>query len=398
MRTCLFLSVFFCWLLTSLQLFAQTWQEFGIEKGPLTKCNSEMKLLLPLMLDQDMRLKLDKRVWENHELTKEQRLHAEIDTWTERGLDRERAESFAKRRMEASGRFAGVEFGFQDRVRAVVDVCGITSTSGSSTQTRYRSGNLEFTVQGKSEYYRVEAIETRQARRRLVISDDGNGEFQVLLIGTEYLLQIDQRPGELLRVIAIMGDDLFQFRGESFLEFSDKHPERCDHVLKVLDGVGVDAPPLRNSQRVAEAAKKQLAVLVGGSADELEELFAAVDSDEFEVREAAERTLTEDFESYESLIRAKVGQAGTSPHLKSVLNKVIEQNAKGHGDVRALDFLTSQNLLNSPEFLGSLLETATDDEKALIFRQLEKVTGQDFNRDVDALRKYLQREDQQDEQ
>ena len=69
----------------------------ALEEGPLNKCQNELRLVLPMTFDKDSRLKLDRKIWDQHALTDKERQEKEIQKWIARGLDAERAREFAGR-------------------------------------------------------------------------------------------------------------------------------------------------------------------------------------------------------------------------------------------------------------------------------------------------------------
>lgn len=261
------------------------------------------------------------------------------------------------------------------------------SIGGNNREVSFSGPNLSGRLGTQGDSVRLILDETASPQRTLEFNDDGRGGFRIQLSDPDGdLLLLNQSRGGSFAVVSMHGGQVFADQGESFLAFFRKNRKEMEtRILPTLDKFGIQ--PLLNPS-TPKARKAVLALLsrTPEAEDEGRRLLADLDSDTFEVRERAARSLNERYEIYKDLIQDRLKDRSLSLEVQKRLRDIAARHADSAWvgqTIAALD------LLQDPGYLVSLLDEASAKESPGLIRQLEKTTGKKLGPEPAAWKEWL---------
>ena len=163
------------------------------------------------------------------------------------------------------------------------------------------------------------------------------------------------------------------------------NPQAANKVLfPLLQQLGIRMPMDKTDPHVLKSALTRLE-MQSSDEEEVQQLIKDLGSGSYETRKTASEKLTEGFDRWSAQIEKSLQDESLTFETKARLKGIASENPKSETDI----LLTDQKLLESPEFLISLFDVATDDQKTFVAEQLKKVTGQNLGTDLDAWKKWL---------
>ncbi len=228
-------------------------------------------------------------------------------------------------------------------------------------------------------------------RRNLMLIDDDEGKLKLILSGDDATVIINQKADGKLHITGIIGEQVAIGSAESFPELVDRYPdfERIG-VFDLLRHNGIKMPLLVSDTRVKQRVISRLVAMEQIQPAKTEKLFADLDSDDFQVRDAATDTFSKNFETYAELIKEKQQEENLSFEVKSRLAQIIKKNSQQD---EVSDLISSANLLGSADYLVSLIPKQDKEQvKQAIIRRLKQITKQDFGEDVIAWQQWIEQQ------
>lgn len=374
----------------------------SLEEGPLLEHSSKLNVLLALQYTKNHRLQLDRKLWRQQRRSIEDQVESEIARHIARGMDEERARRLAGRHLERlqENPFLRTQSDFQDAVERFTEVaCNRgrgRSGSGDNLTANYRGEEMFVNAASDGSMREVSLHERGGLRRNFSVGDDGAGRFEFLLVGSDYLVRINQFVDKPVHIIMISGDNVFQAKVKDFKEFSETYPEEKTKLFKIMAQVGFDLPLTKENPDVKSFVLKHLSSTQGALPNEFEEIIDGLDANSFEEREEFKKILLENIDKYSMLIPIKLSSDETSAEAKRVLESINSKVLKQFKEGRIARFVQSEKLCNSPKYILKLYEQASADQQKAIVSQLKTLTQQDFGNDLEAWRQYLDTKQQKE--
>ena len=386
-------ALFFICVATTIvgNCFAQQKQihepEFG--EGTLEEVAEEMGGLLRLeWKDKNIALKRD---WDKRKkkVEKDEELEDAIEKLIERGVDERRLKQLAARDL---GNIFGEERpGVEEAFFAIQSKLG-----GGGGSSRIGSGRpnsrYSFTARGLSGSAYLGNFDTRftfeeskALERKFEFRDNGIGRLYFTFSCDQLFIRFIQNEKGNTQLIWVEGDKVNAYVGRTFSDFVNDNPQAANKVLfPLLQQLGIRMPMDKTDPHVLKSALTRLE-MQSSDEEEVQQLIKDLGSGSYEKRKTASERLTEGFDRWSAQIEKSLQDESLTFETKARLKGIASENPKSETDI----LLTDQKLLESPEFLISLFDVATDDQKTFVAEQLKKVTGQNLGTDLDAWKKWL---------
>jgi hypothetical protein len=184
----------------------------------------------------------------------------------------------------------------------------------------------------------------------------------------------------------IEGDQVNAYVGKSFQQFTENNRQVVERVLfPLFTRLGIKMPMDKTDPRVVSNVVAKIKNRKNGDHKAAQKLIGQLASKSFETRETASRRLAAGYEQWESIIKEHISKSSLSPEAEFRLNEIVA-DATGN---EVEQYISDLNLVDSPEYLVSLLNIVSTDEKPLIVEHLEALTKQTHGDDISAWQTWL---------
>ena len=365
--------------------------EFG--DGALEEVSAEMEKLLELKWNGDnlaLRRDWNERLKQEKAGDKDEgdELNDEIKKLIERGIPEQHAEQLAKVKLR-QGMMQKSRPGVEKAFMAIPTRGGSTSSGGSGDRRslRFSSRELSGAAVVTNDNLRFEFTENNGDERNFKISDNGEGQIKFEFSFDNLFIRLVQSDTGKTQLIYIDNDQADVYVGDTFFEFMKLNPRVSEELLfPLLKRLGVKTPLGRKDPRILAAAIIRLERMNAPNNKNVAELIKDLDSDSYQVRQAASKDLNKGYEQWSVTIKKHAEDTKLSLEARVRLKEIVDE--KGENEIANL--INGMRLLDSPDFLVSVLESANDTQKASVVKQLEKVTDQTHGTDLQAWKKWLQ--------
>ncbi len=333
-------------------------------------------------------LQLDRDHWgrEGDVKTKEQRKAELIKKFTARGLP----QKFAEKQAEMLVDRAPLEDAFAElRKSAGSFRSGMSNTNGLLYKS-FRGQDLGGGMTQNETTLTIEVIELVGDTRRLRVSDSPSGAFRLNLIqpSGKTVLILNQDEDGKVRLVHIDGDDVHNYKADSFLELYREHTAYVNETLfPAIRGVGVTLPLGPYDDRIVSAVFSRLkGELTDAERKNIGDILDNLESGDYPTRQAATKKLKKNYFRWRPVIQKAMKERKFSREAKSRIEGVIAANATADQYGQIIDGL---GLLKSPVYLVELLDRSKGEDRTAVLKHLRKVTGQDIGDDAKAWRAWL---------
>jgi hypothetical protein len=264
------------------------------------------------------------------------------------------------------------------------------SISNNDRRVNFNGGKMNGLVHTRGDQVtQLQFQETGDSGRTLEFGEDGKGGFRLQFSHTDGdIILLSQTPKGAFRAIAMVNGKTFAGQAESFTAFYKQHRSVMESdILPILAHVGVQ--PIMSPQEAK--VKHAVAALLQRSPASVEEgkkLVSDLDSEQFAVREAATKALTERFQLFQDLVREKQLDKTASLEMRTRLDKIMAANTDASRVNQTVELL---DLTKDPGYLISLIDGPASPETAKVVEQLEKVSGQKLGSDAKAWKQWLEK-------
>ncbi len=337
---------------------------------------------------QGKSLHLDRDHWgtEGDVKTKEQRKAELIKKFTARGLP----EKFARAQAEKLVDRAPLEDAFAELRKSAGSFRSSMSNSNGMLYKSFRGQDLAGGMTQNETTLTIEVIELVGDTRTLRVSDSPSGMFRLNLIqpSGKMVLILNQEEDGKVRLVHVDGDDVHNYRADSFLELYREHTAYVNETLfPVIRGVGVTLPLGPYDDRIVSAVFSRLrGELTDAERKRIRGILDDLEAGDYPTRQAATEKLKKDYFRWRPVIQKAMKERSFSREAKSRLEGVIAANAKADQYGQIIDGL---GLLKSPVYLVELLDRSKGEDRKAVLKHLRDVTEQDIGDDVKAWRAWL---------
>ncbi|QEG01989.1 hypothetical protein Mal15_60720 [Stieleria maiorica] len=252
------------------------------------------------------------------------------------------------------------------------------STSGTSARSRFTVGDIEASIATSPQKREFTIREDSGPSRTLAVRSENDRSLRISLIG-EHILLLDQYPDGSVRWVSI-GDDVISEKASSFAKLYAQHPERIESELfSRLRHCGVDTPLQRFDRQLVSRVMDQIKGVDQPTRQRFAHLVTQIDSGNFADRQKAYRELSDNIESFSTLLLRTSDEDGRSAEATARLAELRKQSGERFLELDRL--IESTGWLNDPRYLIGLGQRVRDDQSDLIAQRLESVTGQSFGDD-----------------
>ena len=376
--------------------------DFG--EGELEDVSGRMEKLLKLKWD-GKNITLARKWDEKKEKPKdkEEELKQVVEELVDRGIPKAQAEEFARQMMERGrrglrgiGRF-GLDADQSPVEKAffrVPNALGGRSQGSSGDGARRRLSFSDSKISGNAvlsnDDVRFSFEENTDAERSFELRDNGDGAVNFSFTHGELFVRLRQGENGKTQLIWINQDQANVYVGETFTQFIQKNPQVTKHALfPLFDRLGIEMPIDKSDPRVVAGIVDKIKQEKMGDDEALKKLINELDSDSYEIRKKASKKLTDGYEQWASKITKYLTDSSLSPEAQVRLKEIIAGGTENELD----KFISEQKLMDSTEYLVSLLSIVGGDDKQLIVEHLEQLTGQSHGDDSAAWEKWLESAD-----
>jgi hypothetical protein len=275
------------------------------------------------------------------------------------------------------------------KIQAAAGASSTSMTTGRHREISFSGNKMNGNLYLRGDTLRLSLEEAQAPQRTLEYRDDGQGSFrlQVMHPDGDLILMSQGRKGAFA-VVALLGNQSFSGKGESFVAFYRQHRQEMDTlVLPALASLGIQPVLSPNTPRVRQA----VLALVLWTPETLEEgkrLLADLDDDKIVVREKASRLLKERFEVHKDLIQEKLRDKASPLEVQKRLQQILDGQADS---ARANQIVTALNLTQDAAYVVSLLDHAAPDQISPIIHHLEQITGEKHGSDPAAWKEWARK-------
>lgn len=399
-RTNWFIPVFFG--ITSALAASASWAqqefrdfpEFEVEEGPFDEVRSPIGKLFRLELDESGRISLSQRSWQANRVSDEARKQLLLDHHTDMGSIPEHfVATFVDEELSVLSTQPSMA-SLNDTLLVVMDEMSLHERSRSSSpgmvQMRYVHGDYTLNVHHEDQITDLRLNEKKDARRKIrVFHDPSTTRFTMLVEGKSSFARIRQGSDQFTATLRLEGKEA-RVVSASYTQFIREYPALHERLEKIYELAGISMPPSIESPEVVKYVKLRLVANSPELEARFEALLPLLESDQYRVRQTAVAHLKEEFFKYQSQIQSRLAADHLLPETRKSLDQVLRHGQSvDRADVRILEIVDSENLFQSPDYLVSLLEGATVDEREAICRHLASTTKQAFGNDVEKWKKWV---------
>ncbi|MFW5690611.1 MAG: hypothetical protein ACOCXY_02240 [Planctomycetota bacterium] len=333
-------------------------------------------------------LQVDREHWgrEGDVKTKEHRKAELIKKFTARGMP----EKFAKRQAEMLVDRAPLEDAFAELRKSAGSFRSAMSNTNGMLYKSFRGKDLGGDITQSDTALTIEVMEMVGDTRRLRVSDSPSGLFLLNLIqpAGKTVLILNQDEDGKVRLVHIDGDDVHNYKADSFLELYREHTAYVNETLfPAIRSVGVTLPLGPYDDRIVSAVFSRLkGELTDAERKRVNGILDDLEASDYPTRQAATEKLKKNYFRWRPVIQKAMKERKFSREAKSRLEGVIAANATADQYGQIIDGL---GLLKSPVYLVELVDRSKGEDRKAAIKHLRKVTGQDIGDDVKAWRAWL---------
>jgi hypothetical protein len=198
----------------------------------------------------------------------------------------------------------------------------------------------------------------------MVLRQDGKGRFFLVIIAAETTIADEAK---------------------SFIALVKQHRRLIEsEVLPVLARIGVR--PILSSEAPEVRDVVWASLLRGPKARaEGERLLSDLDSDSFDVREAASQALSSRYALLGDLIREKLMDKSNSAEMQARLERIVAEHPDSPLPAQTVAAL---GLASDPLYLVTLLDAANPKETQVLVKRLQQITGEQLGSDTAGWKKW----------
>lgn len=241
----------------------------------------------------------------------------------------------------------------------------------------------------------VEFVEHAEDENTLEIQAESESLFLIRISGGvhPFHLQVVQQKSRF-SVQDVSGETAFSGQGSSFEDFCRKYPDYVQQrLLNLFRNYGIGTPVTRFNSVTRDHVLGLLTPVDSARVKEFKTAFADLESTVYEKREAATRSLADNFDDWKDVIRFAAGNDQFSIEARSRLQKIIKEKSP-ESDRQMIALVTAGDLVNDAEYLVWMLSQYDAPEKQKpIINQLAKVTKRDFGADLEQWQKLVKSSD-----
>ncbi len=333
-------------------------------------------------------LRLDRDHWgrEGDVKTKVQRKAELIKKFTARGLP----QKFAERQAEKLVDRAPLEDAFAELRKSAGSFRSHMSNTDGMLYKSFRGKDLSGGMTQNETTLTIEVVELVGDTRSLRVSDSPSGAFRLNLIrpSGKTVLILNQDEDGKVRLVHIDGDDVHNYKADSFLELYREHTAYVNETLfPTIRGVGMTLPLGPYDDRIVSAVFSRLkGELTDAERESVGDILDNLEAGDYPTRQAATEKLKKNYFRWRPVIHKAMKTRAFSREAKSRIEGVIAANATADQYGQIIDGL---GLLKSPVYLVELLDRSKGENRKAVLTHLRKVTGQDIGDDVKAWRAWL---------
>lgn len=237
----------------------------------------------------------------------------------------------------------------------------------------------------------AEFLESTDDLASLEIQSEDESDFIVRIGGglnPFYLQVIQSKEGFVVQ--EVNGHSAFTGNGSSFEDFCRKNPDYVQsRLVPVLKHYGIASPITRFNSVTRDYVLALLSPADNEKLKQFKEDFKDLESTKFDLREAASKKLTEDFDKWKDVIRFAAGSDQFSIEVKSRLQKLIKEKSSEE-DRQLLALVAAGDLVNDSAYLVWLLgQTESQSLKTNVATKLKSLTNKDLGTDANAWNDFL---------
>ncbi len=252
------------------------------------------------------------------------------------------------------------------------------STSGTSARSRFTVGDIEASIDISPQKREFTLREDSGPSRTLLIRSENDQRLRVSLIG-EHILLLDQYADGSVRWVSI-GDEVISEKASSLAKLYADHPDRVESELFArLRHCGVQTPLQRFDRPLVSRLLDQIKGVDRPTQQRFDQLVTQIDSGNFSDRQKAYRELSDNVETYSTLLLGTSDEDGRSAEATARLAELRKQSGERFLELDRL--IESTGWLNDPRYLIELGGRVRGDRSGLIGQRLELITGQSFGKD-----------------
>jgi hypothetical protein len=357
----------------------------GYGVGPFQELAEPLGKLLKLAI-ADGRLVLDRTLWrwEHRGKSEEETREAIIQDLIKRGVPRPVAEAQAHVQLQ----LPDVEQVFEKLFENAREGTIRSRHFSNIFRVEFAGPKFKASMERQEKAIRFDLVEEIGPKRRIQISDEGQGEFRLSLTNDDgsLALVVTQTSDGSLKVTDESRGHGFKAEADSFQEFYDKEPAYVEErLIPLLNHLAIVLPLSRDRAEVQKAVLDQLEAMRSANVEEFEKLVAQLDDEDFTVREAAYERITAGIRRFGPLARKLADDPDSPfpPETQARIGRLVDELADS---AEAHEFASTNKLVSDVGYLVALIEESPETARPVVAEQLTRLTGQNHGTDPAAWR------------
>ena len=347
------------------------------EDGPLQDVSEQMNKFLRLkIVNGKLELRRDWGEDKGQQQDQQDKIDQETDRLIARGFDEGTAARLAERiaRTDASESPFTAAFFALSRLRSGSSQ---RTFNGTLQKVKFRNSDLSADAQMEvsNKDMQLKFVERKPPNRQLSLAQLQNGEFIFRYSNPDFKVELHQKNSgiELKRKI---NDQTEQFQSLTFDQLRRQNPELVDQwLLPVMSHAGITLPVLSENTEIIAAVFARLESF-SQKTDQFERLVRQLNAPDYETRNRAAAMINANRKIWKGQIELKLEQVDLPLETRVSLQSSLEQqDPQSQMD----ELIRDQNLLNSPDYLVSLFDSANSKQTGLVIKRLQQVTGKSFS-------------------
>ena len=260
-------------------------------------------------------------------------------------------------------------------------------SSGQSTSLRFDSGQLNATIKVDADRFELDLREQGPPYRWFRIVVGGQKELEVTVTG-EHMLHLHQRADGTVRVVELFENQMLHAASASFLDLYAEHTDLVEvSVFPFLRDMGFHVPETRFHVSVQQRTLEMIRNRNNDVAAEFASLLSDLDSPSFVVRESASTQLRKGIDDFAVHIQRAFDEATHTLEVRTRLKQALHEYTDQRK--RLNDFVTALRLLDDPQYLVDIMDTADLRDQRTLGNQLSRITDEDFGIDAQRWQQWL---------
>ena len=347
------------------------------EDGPLQDISEKMSELVRLkIVNRKLELRRD---WGESARRgdRQDQIDKEVEKLKARGFDQNTAVRLAERiqrTADSETPFSTAFFALTSNLSGSLQ----RTSSGSKRTMKFRNPNMSASAQLTIPENDVQMLfgERKEPNRQLVLAQSDDGMFVFKYSGDDFLVELRQEKNGRVQLVRMLEEKKETYQGLDFVGLRKQHPEIIDQwLLPLMEHSGVSIPVLAENEEIVDAVLAKLEAF-SQRADEFERLVKQLNAREYETRNMATEKIVANRSLWQGQIEKKLEQQQLPLETRVRLQSAMSLN---HEESQVDQLIRDQDLLNSPEYLVSLLGVANANQSKLIVRRLKQITGLPFS-------------------